>query len=135
MQGTYFILNMRAVNTDVVSYINKTLEKILVTAEREKRHKYLDACLQQRRCFSHFFISLDGLLGTKVDATLKRLASHLATKWRQTYSRTCGYVQRRFAITMVRSTHRCIRGSQVPTISISAQRPQWEDGTGLHLYS
>ena len=31
-------------------------------------------------------------------------------------------------ITMVRATHRCIRGSRVPAHRISLQRPQWEGG-------
>ena len=35
-QGTNSILEMRVVNMDMASYIIKTLEKSLVTAEREK---------------------------------------------------------------------------------------------------
>ena len=36
-----------------------------------------------------------------------------AKKWRQPYSRMCGYVNSRIAITLVRATHRCIRGVQI----------------------
>ena len=39
-QGTNSILEMRVVNMDMASYIIKTLEKSLVTAEREKNRKY-----------------------------------------------------------------------------------------------
>ena len=67
---------------------------------------YLEACLQQRRHFSTFFDSADGLMGVEVKATLKRLASRLATKWRQPYSKTCGYVKSRIAITLMRAIHR-----------------------------
>ena len=70
---------------------------------------YLEACLQQRRHFSRFVALVDGLLGVDATATLKRLASRLATKWKQSYSKTCGYVKSRIAITLVRSTHRIIR--------------------------
>ena len=66
---------------------------------------YLEAFLQQRRHLSPFFDSVDGLLGVEATATLKRIASRLATKWKQPYSKTCGYVKSRVAITLVRATH------------------------------
>ena len=88
----------------------------------------------KRRHFSPFVASVDGLLGMEVTKTLKRLASCLATKWRQPYPKTCRYVKIRTAITLVRATHRCIRVSRVPTHRISVQQPQWEDGAGLKLF-
>ena len=60
--------------------------------------------------------------------TLKKVANRLASKWKQPYSKTCGYVKSRISITLVRSTHRCIRGSPVPAHKVSVQRPKWEDG-------
>ena len=95
---------------------------------------YLEACLQQHRHFSPFIASVDGLLGVEATATLKRLASRLATKWKQSYSKTCGYVKSRIVITLVRGTHRSIQGSRVPEHRISVQLPQWEDGAGLDLF-
>ena len=95
---------------------------------------YLEACLQQRRHFSPFVASVDGLLGVEATATLKRIASLLTTKWRQPYSKTCRYVKSRVAITLVRATHRCLRGSWVPAHRISVQQPQWEDGVGINLF-
>ena len=62
------------------------------------------------------------------------IASCLATKWQKPYSRTCGYFKSRFAITLVRATHQCIRGYRVPDHKISVQRPQWEDSDGLKLF-
>ena len=47
---------------------------------------YLEACLQQRRHFSPFVASLDGLLWVEATATLTRISSRLATKWKQSYS-------------------------------------------------
>ena len=44
---------------------------------------YLEACLQQRKHLSPFIASVDGLMGLEVTSTLKRLASRLATKWKQ----------------------------------------------------
>ena len=39
---------MRVVNTDTLSYVQKTPEKCLHEAEREKKKMYVKACLQQR---------------------------------------------------------------------------------------
>ena len=80
------------------------------------------------RTLISFHASVDGLLGVEATATMKSISSCLAKKWRQTYSRACGYVKSRVAITLVRATHRCIRGSRVPAQNISFQRSQWEDG-------
>ena len=102
--------------------------------ERGEKKIYLEACPQQRRSFSPFVTSVDGLLGVEATVTLKRLASRLTTKWKQPYSKTCGYVRSRIAITLVRATHCCILNSRVPAHHISVQRPQLDDGAGLNLF-
>ena len=58
----------------------------------------------------------------------------LSTEAKKSYSKMCGYVKSRVAITFVRATHRCIRGYRVPAHWISIQRPQWEDDAGLNLF-
>ena len=133
-QGTNSVHVMRVVSTDALTYQSKAPEKCLHEAEKGKKKMYLEACLQQRRHFYPFVDSVDGLLGVEATATLKRISSCLATKWKQPCSKTCGCVNSRDAITLVRATHRCIRGSRVPAHRISVQRPQWEDGVGLNLF-
>ena len=46
------------------------------------------------------------LLDVEAMDTLRRFASCLDTKWKQSYSKTCGYVKGRIAIALVRATHR-----------------------------
>ena len=41
------------------------------------------------------------LLGVEAEVTFKFIAIKLATKWKETYSRTCGYVKSRIFITLV----------------------------------
>ena len=110
---------MHVLNTDAKSHSTKPPEKCLQEAERAKKRMYLEACLQQLRHFSPFVASVDGFLGVEVTATLKRIASRLATNWRQPYPQMCGYVKSRIAITLVRTTHWCIRGSRVSAHRIS----------------
>ena len=84
--------------------------------------------------FSPFVAYDDGLLGVEALATLKMIAIRLATKWRQPYSRTSRYTKSKIAITLVRSTHRCIQGSRVTVYNISVQSLQWRDGSGINLF-
>ena len=58
-------------------------------------------------------------------ATLKRIPSCLAKKWRKSYSRTCGYVNSRVAINLMWATHWCIWGYKVTAHKISFKRLQW----------
>ena len=60
---------MDVVNTDTLSYWNKSPEKFLQTAENEKR--YLDSCIQKILNFHPFFVLVDGIFGLEAEATLK----------------------------------------------------------------
>ena len=95
-------------NTDTLTHRTKDPENCLHEAEWVKKKIYLEDYLQQRWYFSPFVASVDGLLGVEATATMKMLASRLSTKWKQSYSKMCGYVKSRIAITLVRATHRCI---------------------------
>ena len=124
---------MRVVNTNAKFHSAKTLEKCLQEAKWAKKKMFLEACLQQRRQFSPFVASVDGALGVEALAALKMIARRLVTKWRQPYSRMCGYVKSRIAITLVQATSRCMRGSRVPAHKIRVQHPHWEDSSVINL--
>jgi len=91
-------------------------------------------CLEQRRHFTPFVVSCEGLLGKEADVFLKRLSTKIADKWHRLYSQTISFVKARFAISLVRAKNRCFRGSRIPTGRIS-HRVDWEDGAGLGFYS
>ena len=90
---------MCVVNTDALTYHLKAPKNCLHEAENGKKKIYLEACQQQHRHFSPFVASVDWLLGVEATATLKTIVSCLATKWKQSYSKTCGYVNSRIEIT------------------------------------
>ena len=115
---------MRVMNTDTPTHQRKEPEKCLHEAKQGKKKMYLEACLQKRCNFSPFVASVDGLLGVEATATLKRIDSRLATKWKQSYSKACGYIKSWIAIILVRATHCCIPGFWVSAHQISVQRPQ-----------
>ena len=133
-RGTDCIIDVRVTNTDALSQRHKDPEKILAQHEREKKRKYLEPCLKQRRHFTPFVVSTDGLLGREATFFTRRLSSILAEKWHQPYSVVCGFVKTRLSIAIARATHLCLRGSRIPTGQISNRRPLWEDRAGLGLY-
>ena len=71
---------MLVVNTYAKYHLAKTPEKCLQNAERAKKKMYLEACLQQRRHFSPFVDSVDGILGVEAGDTMKRLSIRISTK-------------------------------------------------------
>jgi hypothetical protein len=133
-RGTDCIIDVRVTNLDAKSNISRDPDKVLEAHEKEKRKKYLKPCLDQRRHFSPFVVSTDGLLGKEAKTLLKKLSSVLSVKWGKPYSEVCGYVNARMSIAIVRATHLCLRGSRVPASRMSNRRPQWEDKAGLSLF-
>ena len=84
-QGTDSIHDMRVVNTNAVSHQYKTPKIYLETAEREKKKNYLHACINERRHFTPFVVSVNSLIWVETEATLKRISSGLATKCKKPY--------------------------------------------------
>jgi len=133
-RGTDCIIDVRVTDLDAKSNRSRDPAKVLESHEKEKKKKYLEPCLKQRRHFTPFVVSTDGLLGKEAKTLLKVLSTLLAEKWGKSYSEVCGYVNARMSIAIVRATHLCIRGSRVPTSRMSNRRPQWEDKAGLSLF-
>ena len=86
--------------------------------------KDLEDCLGQRRHFSLFVVSVNGLFGVDAEVMMKHIGISLATKWNHPYYRTSGYITNRIAITLVRVIYHCIRSSQVTVSNIRLQHPQ-----------
>jgi hypothetical protein len=131
--GMDAIIDVRITDTDAKSYASRDPKKILHSQEKEKKKKYLDRCLLQRRAFTPFVVSVDGLIGYEASNLLKQLSKRLAEKWRKPYSVTCGIVRSRISIACVRASHQCLRGSRIPFRTMIRQI-QWDNGAGAGLY-
>jgi hypothetical protein len=83
-------------------------------------------CLENRRHFTSFVLSVDGLLGREGKTFAKRLAVKLAGTWQKPYLQVRGYVKARLSTAAVRATHLCLRGSRIPAHNISTRFSQWE---------
>jgi hypothetical protein len=132
-RGTECIIDVRVTDLDCKSSRNTDPDKVLKRHERQKKAKYLQACLKQRRSFVPFVVSTDGMLGYEANNLIKRIAGMLAEKWDLPYSQTCGLLRARVSIAIARATHLCLRGSRVPASRIS-HKVQWDDGAGVGLF-
>lgn len=130
-RATECIIDVRITDLDAASACSRDSHKVLESHEKAKKRKYLQACLDQRRHFSPFVLSTDGLFGKEAQTLMQRLAGKLADKWDRPYSHMCAFVRARMSIAAVRATHRCLRGSRVPASRMSNKRPLWEDQAAL----
>jgi hypothetical protein len=103
---------MRITDTDARSYRKKEFAKVLEQHEKEKKDKYLQNCLEMRKDFTPMIFSVDGIAGREARNAEKRLATHLAGKWKREYSQMVYYVRVRMAIAVVRANSLLIRGSR-----------------------
>ena len=90
--------------------------------------------MDQRRNFTPFFCSVDGLIGVEAKEYLRRLSLVLSQKWSAEYSKVYLFIKSRISISIARASHARIRRSRVPINKISNQRMQFEDGSALGLY-
>ncbi len=127
------IIDIRVTDTDANAHKHQHPYAVLKKQEKEKRTKYLQPCLDQRRSFIPFVVSTDGLIGREGKSLLTRIAIRLAAKWEQPYSVVRGFVSARINLAILRATNLCIRGSRVPASKMS-KRVQWQDGAGLGLF-
>jgi hypothetical protein len=126
------IFDVRVTDTDAPYHQGQDPHKILAKHEKEKKDKYVDACLARRRTFTPLVFLVDGLRGTEASAATKKLPSRLSEKWKWAYSKVYGFVRSRLSITLVETTSMCLRGSLEPTAR--ANHATWDTGVGLALY-
>ena len=128
------IVNARICDVNQKSYLTKNPSAVIESAEAENKRKHLNSCLEQRRCFTPFGVSCEGMMGREADSFICRLSKRLTKRWFRPYSKTVSFVRTRFAISLVRAKNICLRGSRVMTDSIS-RRVDWEDGVSMGFFS
>jgi hypothetical protein len=65
---------------DPTSNLSKHPDKVLIADKKEKKMKYLEASLEQRRHFTSFLVSTNGLLRKEAKTQLKKILALLAKK-------------------------------------------------------
>ena len=104
------LFDVRVVDTDAQSYLDRSPLDVLSIAESEKKRKNHQACLDRRALFTQLCISVDGLLGRET-VFIKRLADRLSSNWKYSYPHVLGWVRTRLTFSILRATLLCLRGS------------------------
>ena len=68
------LFDVCVIDTDAQSYLRQPPTSVLLTAEIEKKRKYLDASVARRAHFTPLCFSVDGLVSPEAASFLKRLA-------------------------------------------------------------
>jgi hypothetical protein len=76
--GMDCIIDVRITDVDAKANRSRAPGNDLAQHKREKKKKYLGPCLEQRRHFTPFVVSTDGLLGKEAKTLLKRLSALLS---------------------------------------------------------
>jgi hypothetical protein len=129
--GRRCIFDVRITDTECRSTRNQDPTKVLKRCEQQKKDKYLDACLEQRRDFTPLVYSVDGMPGRETRQAERHVASRLSGKWRREYSEMVGYVRVRMALAVVRSNSLLLRGSRKRRSS----RPFIDEGAAMENWN
>jgi hypothetical protein len=119
---------MRITDTDAKSYRKKEFGKVLLQHEKEKKDRYRQTCLELRKDFTPMVYLVDGISVREARNAKRRLATHLAGKWKRGYSQMVYYVRVRMAIAVVCANSLLICGSRDRQ---HPRRPLIPDGAAL----
>ena len=109
-KGAFF--DIRVFNPYAPSNRKFTTESVYRRHEREKRCCYKSRVLEvEHGSFTPLVFSAAGGMGTAATVTYRRLASLLAEKHGQPYSKTMNWIRCNLSFSLLRSAITCIRGS------------------------
>ena len=126
------IFDMIIVNLDAGSYLRQTSAKALATAEKEKKDKYLQPCLNRRRTFTPMVYSADVIPGMEAILAHVGLAFLIINKLKREYSEMCGFIRERMLLAIVMYNTLLLCGDRDKEAYIS-QRPDLTDGAVIAL--
>ena len=122
------LFDIRIIDTDARSYLDRPPLDVLSAAESEKKKKYHHACSDRRALYTPLCISVDGLLGGEAAVFVKRIAERLSSNWDHNYSQVLGWIRTHLTFSILCATILCLRGSHTQWQSINIS-----DGTPLNL--
>ena len=108
-QTTTFF-DVRVVDSDASSYVQRDVNAVLSSIEHFKKQKYSQAAECVHASFTPFVVTADGALGK---AFMRLLSEKIAATWHKSNSEVMGYVRARLMFAILRATNLCIRGSRV----------------------
>ena len=109
---TTAFFDMQIVNLDSGSYLCRTSAKALKMAEKEKKDKYLQPCVERRCYFTPMVYSADVIPGTEAIGAQQRISLLLSIKMKREYLEMCGFVRAWMSLAIVISNNRLLHGAR-----------------------
>ena len=76
-----YIVDVRIYDVNQKYYLTKNPSAVIKAAEAEKKWKHMSSCLEQRRKFTPFLVSCEGMMGREVDSFVRILSKSLSKRW------------------------------------------------------
>ena len=105
--------DVKVFNPFAQSFRNLPLDRCYDRCERQKKRAYGERIREiEHGCFTPLIFSVQGGMSQETSTMYKRLASLLATKKTQSYSKMINFIRCQIGFALIRSTIMCFRGSR-----------------------
>ena len=131
-QGPYALFDVCFVNLEAGSYLHMMSEKDIEKAEKDKKYRYLQDCLEHRRHFTSLVFSADKIPGNEAWFATWKMASHLSFKLKREYYEMCNSVRAMMDISVVQFNTLLLRGTHKKE-AIIRHHPELLDGAVMEL--
>ena len=126
------IIDVKLGDADVNTYKYKPIESLLARWENIKKEKHGKNCHDQRKYFSPFVLSVEGVLAREALDVLSQSSRVMAEKREEPLLQVQGWVNGRITIAVVRSYSRMIRGSWLPS-PLREREMDWDTESGIGM--
>ena len=89
------------INLEAGFYFRMTPEKALAKADKYKKYRCLQECLEHRHHFSPLLFYADRIPGKEAWSSTRKMALHQSFKLKRKYSEMCGFVRASMALAVV----------------------------------
>ena len=126
------IINVKLGDADAETYKYEPMASLLTRWKKIKKDKHSKHCQHQRKYFSPFVLSVDGMLGREALIVLSQSSRVMADKRKKTLLQVQEWVNGRNTISVARSYSRMIHRDRIPS-PLRERDPDWDPETGIGL--
>ena len=131
-------VDVRMMHPNSPSHINKKVDQLYITHEREKKRLYDERVIQiEKGSFTPLVSSTSGGMANEAVRFHKRLAALISEKKSENYAEVMSYIRTRLRFCLLKSTLIAIRGvrgeksreytSPISTLSFNKYFPRWSE--------
>ena len=134
--GVMAFFNVRVTHVNSRSNQGKHTATIFKEQENEKKRKYDQRVMEvEWELLHHWCLVQTGAMGLECQNFLRTLANKLSSKNNELYGSVISWLRIQLSFAILKTVHRCVRGSRYPFKSCEVSEDFTLAVTGLHLYS